>query len=83
MQNPWIWRPDCIAKNIYIYIYIFFFPQKDIHRMEQENIEQGKGQHLFSKIISRLEFYFKIQVHILGRIDFNMISKYCTNTFLE
>ena len=47
--------------------------------MEQENIEQGKGQHLFSKIIPRLEFYFKIQVHILRRIDFNMISKYCTN----
>ena len=80
MQNLWIRRPDCIAKYIYIYIYIFFFfPQKDIHRMEQENIEQGKGQHLFSKIIPRLEFYFKIQVHILRRIDFNMISKYCTN----
>ena len=54
-----------------------------MHRMEEENIEQGKGQHLFSKIISRLEFYFKIQVHILGRMDFHMISKYSTNTFLR
>ena len=54
-----------------------------MHRMEEENMEQGKGQHLFSKIISRLEFYFKIQVHILGRMDFHMISKYSTNTFLR
>lgn len=55
--------------------------------MEQETIEKGKGQHLFSKIISRLEFYFKIQVHILGRMDFGMtdynISKYSINTFLR
>ena len=51
--------------------------------MEEENMEQGKGQHLFSKIISRLEFYFKIQVHIFGKMDFHMISKYSTNTFLR
>lgn len=66
------------GKNIYVFI------KREKETKEQGNIGNGKGQHLFPNIISGLEFYSKIQIQILRRMDFVIIdytiSKYSITT---